>query len=256
MSLNLAKVVFFSRTLEEYERFWMLPIEALPSGPVLDCPSGPTDFVARARQQGLDVVGVDPAYTLPPTELAVLGRQDIALTVQAIRAQGDVLAGPEPDAWGRAKQSALESFLDDFRRHHPHHPQADGRYVAAALPDLPFPDRHFALVLSGHLLLCYAAVGQGGLASEEAGFDLEWHLAALDELARVTRCELRLYPVTRVDRPAGGASGEDPSEHQHPYLGALCDRLRCHGFEIALRTPNFDQGFERTGSLLIARRTD
>lgn len=295
MSLNLPKVVFFGRTLEEYERFWMLPIDAFPKGPILDCPSGPTDFIARARNAGLNVTGVDPAYAMRPDELATMGRRDIALTVEAIRAQGNVLAGPTPDAWAEAKESALQHFLEDYRHHHPQSPAADGRYCAAALPDLPFPDRHFDLVLSGHLLFCYAAVGEGGLASPEAGFDLGWHLDAIDELARVTGKELRLYPVTRVDVPAGtsetveavetagtsetartpGAAPKgtalpasdwpgDKTIHdgqaagaplsQHPYLMPLCDRLIAHGFTIGLATPDFDQGCERTGSLLIARR--
>ena len=250
MSLNLPKVVFFGRTLEEYERFWMLPIAEFPQGPVLDCPSGPTDFVSRARALGVNVTGVDPAYALDPDGLAALGTTDIELTVAAIRAHGNTLAGADPDKWGAAKHAALTEFLEDFRRHPPGRAEgpdnAQPRYHAAALPDLPFPDQAFDLVLSGHLLFCYAAVGEGGIADSASAFDLAWHLEAIDELARVTRHELRLYPVSRCDQPPG--SGE------HPYLAPVMARLAEHGFTPNRATPDYDQGVDPEGALLIATR--
>ena len=60
----------------------------------------------------------------------------------------------------------------------------DARYVAAALPWLPFPDDRFALTLSGFLLFVYPEL-----------FGPDDLLAALRELTRVTRGEVRVYPV-------------------------------------------------------------
>jgi len=56
--------------------------------------------------------------------------------------------------------------------------------VAAALPTLPFPDRSFDLVLSSHLLFSYTD-----------RLDVAFHLAALLELARVSRGQVRVFPL-------------------------------------------------------------
>jgi hypothetical protein len=69
-----------------------------------------------------------------------------------------------------------------------------GDYVVAALPQLPFADQSFHLVLSGSLLLSYAPVADGGLMEGE-GLDLAWHERALKELLRVAAEEVRLYPA-------------------------------------------------------------
>ncbi len=46
----------------------------------------------------------------------------------------------------------MNEFLSDFKQHH-----ATERYVTGALPDLPFADHAFALVLCSHCLFSYAA---------------------------------------------------------------------------------------------------
>lgn len=71
----------------------------------------------------------------------------------------------------QGKMEALDAFLADRREH----PQA---YRAAALPSLPFAAASFDLVLSGHLLFCYAPIADGGL-SDQPNFDLDWHRRAL-----------------------------------------------------------------------------
>lgn len=52
------------------------------------------------------------------------------------------------------------------------------------LPRLPFPDGQFDLVLSSHFLFTYAD-----------RLDLEFHGAALRELHRVARREVRVFPL-------------------------------------------------------------
>lgn len=63
-------------------------------------------------------------------------------------------------------------------------PPTPARYVPAALPALPFPDQSFDLVLSSHFLFTYAD-----------RLDLEFHRAALSELHRVARGEVRVFPL-------------------------------------------------------------
>jgi hypothetical protein len=56
--------------------------------------------------------------------------------------------------------------------------------VPAALPRLPFRRGRFDLVLSSHFLFTYAD-----------RLDLEFHRAALRELHRVARREVRVFPL-------------------------------------------------------------
>jgi hypothetical protein len=76
---------------------------------------------------------------------------------------------------------ALNLFCNDVVSH------AD-RYVTAALPSLPFSDRHFDLVLSGHLLFAY-----GDYLSHD------FHLKSLLELVRVSKGQVRLFPIRGRD---------------------------------------------------------
>ena len=87
----------------------------------------------------------------------------------------DYLGSPEELA--KTWTAALSVFGTDFA-------PDDARYVAAALPRLPFPDDRFALTLSGFLLFVYPEL-----------FGPDDLLAALRELTRVTRGEVRVYPV-------------------------------------------------------------
>jgi ubiquinone/menaquinone biosynthesis C-methylase UbiE len=60
-----------------------------------------------------------------------------------------------------------------------------------SLPDLPFADDSFDLVLSSHLLFTYSD-----------RLDRAFHRAALLELARVSRGQVRAFPlVSQIGRP-------------------------------------------------------
>jgi ubiquinone/menaquinone biosynthesis C-methylase UbiE len=58
------------------------------------------------------------------------------------------------------------------------------RYVPGSLPDLPFEDRQFDLVLSSHFLFTYAD-----------RLDQGFHYDALIELHRICRREARVFPL-------------------------------------------------------------
>jgi ubiquinone/menaquinone biosynthesis C-methylase UbiE len=58
------------------------------------------------------------------------------------------------------------------------------RYEEASLPRLPFADNSFDLVLCSHFLFCYAD-----------RFELPFHLEALTELIRVSKSQVRIYPL-------------------------------------------------------------
>src|SRR5690606_36840091 len=101
---------------------------------------------------------------------------------------------------------ALNGFIADYV-----HGRAAGRYRAGSLPILPFPDKTFDLVLSANLLFLY---------SDQLSTD--FHVEGVRELLRVSRGELRLYPLVGLDGKK--------SVHLKPVLQMLEDEG--HAYEI------------------------
>ena len=108
----------------------------------------------------------------------------------------------DPDHLGRCRLAAMRRFLADFEAG-----KAEGRYVTAALPDLPFEDGRFDLALVSHLLFLY---------SEQ--LDFEFHRAAVEELLRVAR-EVRIFPLLTL--------GRRPS----PHVGPICTHVARRGWK-------------------------
>lgn len=172
---------FQGRTAEEYRRLFDLDPTAWDS--VLDCGAGPSSFTAAVRGR-TDAVAVDPAYRAPASELR-------ARAEASVERVASTFAGAEQRfVWEfysglEDRISYLERahgrFLADFR-------SAPGRYVAAALPDLPFETDSFELVLAAHLLFMY-----------DEWLDEEFHWNAIGELCRVARTEVCVYPLLSLD---------------------------------------------------------
>jgi SAM-dependent methyltransferase len=196
------------RPLAAYRDMFLLTDDELRAGPILDCPAGASPFGALVRALGGQAVSVDPAYGEAE---ALVDR----VAVDIVRIADWQRANPagfnwsylgSPEGLARTWTSALEVFAADFA--------PDGsRYVAAALPHLPFPDDHFALALSGFLLFVYPEL-----------FGEDELVAALRELARVTRGEVRVYPLTT-------SAGEPYAE-----LPAVRARLAAHGVDTEIRS--------------------
>jgi hypothetical protein len=185
------RVVFYGRTLQEYEKMFMISCSDLRGKSVLDCPGGPSSFQTLSRQLlGIATISVDPMYINSVDELRTVGEADIEITLAKIA------AAPEKyplisdlESYRVNRQSALGAFLTDYALG-----KEEGRYLAASLPSLPFDDNSFDAVLSSYLLFAYAPVAVGGISSTDT-FNLEWHIAAINELLRVVKVELRLYPA-------------------------------------------------------------
>lgn len=199
-------VLVTSRPLDEYCAYFGLTRAALRRlpGPVLDCPGGAAALAAEARALGCEVVAADPGYTLGAhrlAELAALGRATMA---DAIGRDPRLHLPPErtrPEKYLRSWDRARRLFAADAAAH----PE---RYVAAALPRLPFADGSFALTLSSYLLFAYPAL-----------FGPAEQLRALLELARVTapEGEVRVYPL------------HDQAGRRCPHLPELRAALRHYG---------------------------
>jgi hypothetical protein len=175
-----------ARPADEYRAMFDLRDEDL-RGPILDCPGGAGDFGVAVRADDGTATSVDPAYALPRAALLERARADTLRGSRYVDEHRDLYVWSffaSVEDHRERRLAALERFAADFA-------PGDGRYVAAALPHLPFADRSFALALSGHLLFTYP----GHLAFED-------HLAALRELIRVSSDEARVFPLIDTELTA------------------------------------------------------
>jgi len=66
--------------------------------------------------------------------------------------------------------------------------ESSERYVAVTLPSLPFEDAEFDIILSAHFLFMYAD-----------RLDFDFHIETLKELLRVTKEEIRIFPLVDLE---------------------------------------------------------
>lgn len=160
-------------------------------------------FTAIANQLGGEVTAADIAYYYSEDELAVKGVLDIAHAMSGMEKVQDNFVWnyfKSIEGLTEARNAALTASTKD-RKQTPEH------YVPVVLPDLPFADEAFDLTLSAHFLFMYSD-----------RLDYEFHLETVKELMRVTRGELRIFPLV------------DLSCKRYEHLDRLIDDLVRQGF--------------------------
>jgi hypothetical protein len=215
-------VLVTSRSYAEYEA--MFDLNVLPES-VLDCCAGGAGFTAEAAARGVDAIAADPAYALDHAELVDSVRCSLPATSGIVDEHGGSFVWHwygSPERKDQYRIEAADAFLQDVAA-------APERYVAAGLPELPFGDRRFELVLCSHLLFTWADT-----------YDLEWHQAALRELIRVSNAEVRVFPL--VQQGAG-----DPV----PWLPELLESLEGVTTEIRKVPYEFQAGADEM--LVVSR---
>jgi hypothetical protein len=226
--LDVPSIAFFGRTLAEYSQFFALDVDALDGLTVLDVAAGPSSFTAEACRRGADAVAVDPLYGCTPEALATHVQIDYRRVFAQMKAKPQLVrfrsfASLEEAEFSR--RTAAERFLADYAQHFVHN-----RYLGAALPQLPFLDGAFDLVLCAHLLFTYAKK-----------FDFGFHLEACRELARVCSDEVRIHPLV------------DLAGRPYPELDELRSALESDGIESEVLSVNYEF-FKGADSTLILRK--
>ena len=223
--MKLSEVIPWGRSFEEYGGMFALADEDL-AGRILGCGDGPASFNAEATARGHAVVSCDPIYASSPAEIERRVEDCYGDLIAQVRSNPDGFVWDHfhgPDHLGRCRLAAMRRFLADFEAG-----KAEGRYVTASLPRLPFEDRQFDLALVSHLLFLY---------SER--LDFEFHRAAVEELLRVAK-EVRNFPLLTLDRKL--------SPHREPIRTHAAGR----GWraEIAIVPCEFQRGGNRHAILL------
>lgn len=176
---SIGDYLISSRDLQEYRAMFALT-DADLAGSVLDCPGGGASFTAAARTQGTDAHAVDPVYARPVTDLEAQLAEELARGRAWMTRRADAYRWDDhgdPETLTRRRAASAEAFVA-HRRAEP------DRYLTASLPHLPLDDNSVDLVLSSHLLFTYAD-----------RLNAAFHLAALLEMVRVARAQVRVYPL-------------------------------------------------------------
>lgn len=180
--LKLDNIIFTGRTYDEYVRMFNLSKDVLSTNTFFVCPGGASSFTAQATKNGYQARAGDILYDLTKDELQSHGESSINTTREKM---GDVVDGYNWDEFCnvegllQARSKSLSDFLADYQKG-----LEDGRYIHCALPNLPLTDGEVDVVLSDHLLFTYPQF-----------FDLEFHVQSIDEMIRVAKKEVRLFPL-------------------------------------------------------------
>ena len=223
---TLEQVVPWGRSFDEYCGMFALSSDDLALK-ILGCGDGPASFNAEATRRGMAVTSCDPIYRWEAGQI----RERIVATYDQIidqtRRNSDEFVWSSIrsiDELGQVRMAAMEAFLDDYRQG-----RADGRYLEAELPTLPFANRSFDLALCSHLLFLYSVqLGE------------EFHRDSLRELCRVAR-EVRVFPLLAL----GG--------QRSAYVDRSVADLRKSGHDVSIESVPYE--FQRGGNQMLRIRT-
>ena len=220
---TLDQVVPWGRSFEEYRRMFSLTEDDLDRS-IIGCGDGPASFNAEASVLGTHVVSCDPLYQFGKPHI----QERIAATFEQIidqtrrNAHEFVWGGGirTVEELGRVRMSAMQAFLDDYELG-----KAQGRYVSAALPTLPFADGAFDLALCSHFLFLYSSqLGE------------TFHRDAIRELCRVAT-EVRIFPLLAL----GG--------ERSPFVAGCIQNLREAGHHVSIEKVPYH--FQRGGNEMM-----
>jgi len=222
---DIGEYLLSSRSLAEYRAMFSLSSEDLELR-ILDCPGGGSSFTASVNAKGGDVTAVDPVYDRSPEQVAAMVSAEVARgsawTVANLdRYRWDFYG--DADGHRRVRTDSARIFGADI--------VADSaKYQPGALPELPFADKAFDLVLCSHLLFTYSD-----------RLDRDFHRLAIVEMARVGS-QVRIYPLAHQ-------SGSD----ERDLVAELVTMLPSHGLRASIVPVSYE--FQRgAGEMLVVSR--
>lgn len=219
MSFTFDHVVIYGRNLDEYVKMFDLDLPSLKNKRILDCCGGPASFACQASEKGIEVISCDPIYKLDVDTLRNKIEKDLNSVIQRHRENPQFLY--DAILKDNQRQKAMEIFINDYKKNN------SNRYVEGYLPNLPFKDNSFDLVLCGNFLFIYSDIASGGMMNHSK-FDFQFHLSAILELLRISREEIRIYPL------------QSPGANKHAYLDPIMQELLSLGYQVQL-APSLQQ---------------
>jgi SAM-dependent methyltransferase len=222
MGFMLSQVIPWGRSFEEYVALFKLQESDLQKR-ILGCGDGPAAFNRELTRRGGRIVSVDPVYGFGAADIRARIEATFDEVLDKVRQNREEFVWQQitsPEALGQVRMAAMAAFLEDFDPG-----QREGRYVAAELPDLPFPDNSFDLALCSHFLFLYSPQ-----------LSLDFHLQAIAEMLRLAP-EVRIFPLLEL--------GSKPSRH----LDGVMAELDQQGHQLEIETTPYE--FQKGGNQLL-----
>ncbi len=231
-------VLFLGRDFSEYRDMFNLDQAELRGKRILDCAAGPSSFACEMNLSGFDVTACDPIYGGSLEVLIDICNQDAHQVGQrqqkAAHLFHDYALSCE---FKDRKRSSRRQFLDDYVKG-----EKTGRYVRASLPQLPFADQSFDLILCANFLFLYTPLATGGMLIENR-FDFDFHKNSVLELMRACRGEARIYPIKGPHH-----------DEQHDYLKRLFDDHSMREFDLVVDPVTYRDIRDAHHMLRLSRR--
>ncbi len=221
-NFKLDDVVPWGRSFDEYVHMFSLTDEDL-SERIISCGDGPASFNCELSQRGGSIVSVDPIYQFTTEQIHQRINETSPIIIEQLHKNQERFVWTQfasPDEVVKARLKAIDLFLSDFNLG-----LKQGRYVNAALPDLPFTDQQFDIALCSHFLFLY---------SEH--FSLEFHIDAVKEMLRVVS-DVRLFPLL------------DLRGKLSPHVRPVIKKLSIDGF--CIERLKVDYEFQQNGNEML-----
>jgi hypothetical protein len=220
--MQLADVIPWGRSLAEYRAMFALTNDDL-SRRILGCGDGPASFNVEATALGHTITSCDPIYAFTGPQIESRVHACYPAMIAQVKEQPDRFRWDffrDPDHLVEYRLTAMRRFLADYENGH-----AECRYVAAALPRLPFADGAFDIALSSHFLFLYSS-----------HFDADFHLQAIREMLRVAN-EARIFPLLDLDG------------HPSAHVPAVREHFTALGYKVEVRPVSYE--FQRGGNKML-----
>ncbi|WP_413377656.1 SAM-dependent methyltransferase [Alkalihalobacillus sp. 1P02AB] len=222
IALDLERIVFIGRSYEEYIKMFALSEEALIGKRILDCPAGACSFAAVAAKKGLNVTAIDQAYRFSPEQIRRKGVLDIEHVIDNMHMTKTKYQWEFFENIPHLKEhrlTALQTFLADYT-------QCNDNYITATIPNLPFADGEYDLLLSAHFLFMYGD-----------RLDVTFHLEAINEMIRVTNKEVRIFPLV------------DLYGKRYEHLDIVISHIRGLGCDVVMEEVEYE--FQRGANTML-----
>lgn len=220
--MKLSEIVPWGRNLNEYTRMFALTPADLRRA-ILDCGGGPASFNSELTDAGGRVVSCDPLYAFSESEIRQRIQETAPKILSGLSGSLDHFVWSDirtPEDLARRRFAAMDRFLQDYGRG-----RAERRYLAEALPVLPFAAKQFGLALCSHLLFTYSD-----------HLSLEFHASAIREMCRVAE-DVRIFPLLKLN---GGPS---------PHLPPVLDKLHAAGLAACVVPVAYE--FQKGGNQML-----
>jgi hypothetical protein len=222
MAFTLETVVPWGRSFAEYVQMFCLNGDDLSSN-ILGCGDGPASFNVEAAMYGHKVVSCDPIYQFSTDEIANRVQTTYDTILGQLRENREDYVWEKiksPEVLGDLRMAAMRQFLVDYE-----HGRKEGRYVFASLPELPFCDKEFDLVVCSHVLFTYSQQ-----------FSLEFHVSSVAEMCRVAE-EVRIFPLLNI----GGK--------ESMYVEPVVEELKGNGYVVEFARTGYE--FQKGGHTML-----